>query len=98
MKLARILLASSAVAVLAACGADPVGPSGSAPAAAARNATSMDPGSVQTVEGSPEEQQPQLNEATGGPNCIVITTTIGGITTTATTCSEAGPHIMGGGG
>lgn len=87
MNFARTLLASAAVAVLAACSSDPI-TAPNAPRASSASAVE------DVVAESPESD---LDDQVTTGECLVITTTVGGVTTTVNTCLELGPHLGSGG-
>lgn len=91
MKLARILLASAAVAMLAACGSDPVGPSGAAERIKPRHSVTTDTTTVNADVST--DHAATLQEGTG---CVDTSVSVGGVTTSIRVCDGRGP-IMGSG-
>lgn len=89
MKLARILLASAAVALLAACGSDPIGPTGAAERIKPRH--SITPETTTTVNAdATTDNIGTLQESTG---CIDTSVTVGGVSTTIRVCDGRGPTL-----
>lgn len=88
MKLARILLASAAVALLAACGSDPIGPSGAAERIKPRHSVTTDTTAVNAD--ATTDNAATLQESTG---CIDTSVIVGGISTTIRVCDGRGPHM-----
>ena len=87
MNFARTLLASAAIAVLAACSSDSI----TAPDAPRRSSSAVEDVTVESSDSELDDQNVSAGE------CLIITTTVGGVTTTVNTCMEMGPHISGGG-
>lgn len=96
MNVARLLLASAAVVVLAACGSDPVTPDAPSPNLS-RGKDATVPVETTTSGTSESETGLQSTQSTG-TQCVEVTTTVGGVTTTTSTCNSISPYIMGGGG
>lgn len=93
MKLARILLASAAVALLAACGDNPVGPSGAADGIKPRHSIAADStGTYDTVTGDGTHYP--LEDASSCVDTIVV---VAGVTTVVKVCDGRGGWLGSGG-
>lgn len=87
MKHARILLASAAVALLTACGTDPVAPSG--PSGAPDR---IKPRHIITVDSTSTGDTVGGDALEGSPSCV-DTIVVAGVPTVVDVCEERGPTI-----
>lgn len=89
MKLARILLASAAVALLAACGNDPVGPSGAADGIKPRHSITADSTTTyDTVSGDGTSY-----DTDASLTCVDTTVVVAGVNTVVRVCDGRGPAM-----
>lgn len=94
MKLARILLASAAVTLLAACNSDPIGPSGTPERLKPRHSITTDSTTVDSDGISGDGTSGEMEEPSTCHDTAVVA---GGTTTIVRMCDGRGP-IMGSGG
>lgn len=93
MKLARILLASAAVALLAACGTNPVGPSDASDRIKPRHSVTV--GSTRTND--PVTGDGSFYRMDETPTCVNAAAVVAGVSSIIQVCDGRGPQTGSGG-